>query len=215
MEKAPPIVLEVKAGTPHQKGGAFYETEDHHCYCHRSAGAVPGHRGHGRQPGPRAGGRPHALPLLPGPGHPLLPQRHPHRQAKGRLRLYQKPLQQEGEVVDYSTKNFYYYLDECYFHPERDKEFSSETEKNLVRKAMELLWNKESIVINAITYQNQEIRQKLIDKMMPEILDRAVEVYREAKDVKSETAYLASVILGTLINYNAYIERLFRQTFRG
>ena len=25
MEKAPPIVLEVKAGTPHQKGGAFYE----------------------------------------------------------------------------------------------------------------------------------------------------------------------------------------------
>lgn len=50
---------------------------------------------------------------------------------------------------------------------------------------------------------------------MPEILDRAVEVYREAKDVKSETAYLASVILGTLINYNAYIERLFRQTFRG
>ena len=108
--------------------------------------------------------------------------------------------------MDYSTKNFYYYLDECYFHPERDKEFSSETEKNLVRKAM---------VINAITYQNQEIRQKLIDKMMPEILDRAVEVYREAKDVKSETAYLASVILGTLINYNAYIERLFRQTFRG
>ena len=117
--------------------------------------------------------------------------------------------------MEYSTKNFYYYLDECYFHPERDKEFSSETEKCLVRKAMELLWNKESIVINGITYQNQEIRQKLIDKMMPEILDRAVEVYREAKDVKSETAYLASVILGTLINYNAYIERLFRQTFRG
>ena len=101
------------------------------------------------------------------------------------------------------------------FIPNEIRNFLLKTEKNLVRKAMELLWNKESIVINAITYQNQEIRQKLIDKMMPEILDRAVEVYREAKDVKSETAYLASVILGTLINYNAYIERLFRQTFRG
>ena len=47
--------------------------------------------------------------------------------------------------MDYNTKQFNYYLDECYFHPERDKEFSSETEKKLARKAMELLWNKESI----------------------------------------------------------------------
>ena len=117
--------------------------------------------------------------------------------------------------MDYSTNNFYYYLDECYFHPERDKEFSSETEKKLARKAMELLWNKPSIVVNEITYSNQEIRKKLIDEMMPEILDRAVEVYREAKNVKSESAYLASCIFRTLIDYDAYIERLFRQTYKG
>lgn len=54
---------------------------------------------------------------------------------------------------------------------------------------------------------------KLIDDMMPEILDRAVEVYRQAKNVKCESAYLASCIFRTLINYDAYIERLFRQTF--
>ena len=55
---------------------------------------------------------------------------------------------------------------------------------------MELLWNKESIKVNDITYSNDEIRQKLLDEMMPEILDRAVEVYRDAKGVKSETPYL-------------------------
>ena len=117
--------------------------------------------------------------------------------------------------MDYNTEQFYYYLDECYFHPERDKEFASETEKNLARKAMELLWNKESIKVHDITYSSEEIRQKLLDEMMPEILDRAVEVYREATGVKSETAYLAGCIFRTLIDYDAYIERLFRQTFKG
>ena len=117
--------------------------------------------------------------------------------------------------MDYNTEQFYYYLDECYFHPERDMEFASETEKKLARNAMELLWNKEGINVHDITYSNEEIRRKLLDEMMPEILDRAVEVYRDAKGVKSETPYLASCIFRTLIDYDAYIERLFRQTFRG
>lgn len=116
--------------------------------------------------------------------------------------------------MDLETKKFAYYLDECYFHPERDKEFSSETEKALSRNAMELLWKKESIKVHDITYSNEEIRQKLLNEMMPEILDRAVEVYREAKGVKSETAYLAGCIFRTLIDYDAYIERLFRQTYK-
>lgn len=127
--------------------------------------------------------------------------------------IYQKPLQQEGEIVDLETEKFTYYLDKCYFHSERDKEFSSETEKKIAKTAMELLWNKESIKVNDTTYLSKEIRKKLLDEMMPEILDRAVEVYREAKGVKCESAYLAGCIFRTLVNYDAYIERLFRQTF--
>ena len=57
------------------------------------------------------------------------------------------------------------------------------------------------------------IRKKLLGEMMPEILDRAVEIYRTAQHVKYESAYLATCIFGTLINYDAYIERLFNQTF--
>ena len=110
---------------------------------------------------------------------------------------------------------FNYYLDECYFHPERDVMYSSDTEKKLARKAMEILWNKTSMEVNGITYQNQEIRQKLVDEMMPEILDRAIEVYRNAKNVKCESAYLAGCIFRTLIDYDAYIKRLFEQTYIG
>ena len=76
--------------------------------------------------------------------------------------------------MDYKTTQFNYYLDECYFHSERDKEFVSETEKNLARKAMELLWNKENIKVHDITYSNEEIREKLLDEMMPEILDTGI-----------------------------------------
>ena len=115
--------------------------------------------------------------------------------------------------MDSETKKFYYYLDECYFHPERDKEYLSQTEKNLARKAMELLWNKPKIKIDGVTYSNTEIRKKLLGEMMPEILDRAVEIYRTAQNVKYESAYLATCIFGTLINYDAYIERLFNQMF--
>ncbi len=109
---------------------------------------------------------------------------------------------------------FYRELNKCYFHKERDKVFASETEKKLAKKAMILLWNKESIKVHDITYFNDKIRQKIIDEMMPEILDRAIEVYREAKGVKSETAYLAACIFRTLLDYNSYIERLVRQTCR-
>lgn len=115
--------------------------------------------------------------------------------------------------MDLETEKFTYYLDECYFHPERDKGFSTETEKQLARKAMELLWNKPNITVNGETYTNQDIRSKLLYEMMPEILDRAVEIYRTAQNVKYESAYLATCIFGTLINYDAYIERLFNQTF--
>ena len=55
--------------------------------------------------------------------------------------------------------------------------------------------------------------EKLLAEMMPEILDRAVEAYMQAKNVNCETAYLASCIFRTLLNYDAYIERLLKQTF--
>ena len=35
--------------------------------------------------------------------------------------------------MDLETEKFTYYLDECYFHSERDKEFSTKTEKQLAR----------------------------------------------------------------------------------
>ena len=117
--------------------------------------------------------------------------------------------------MERQTREFELYLDECYFHEERDKNYPSETVKHTARKAMEILWNKQNIEVEGVLYAQEEIRQKLLDDMMPEILDRAVEIYLQAKNVKCETAYLASCIFRTLVNYDAYIDRLFRQTYGG
>lgn len=115
--------------------------------------------------------------------------------------------------MDNKTEEFEEYLDECYFHESRDKCYPSEQIKNAARQAMRILWNKQSIEAYGITYSQDDIRERLLNDMMPEILDRAIEVFLQAENVKCETAYLASCIFRTLINYDVYIERLFRQTY--
>ena len=37
--------------------------------------------------------------------------------------------------MDLETEKFTYYLDECYFHSERDKEFSTKTEKTACKES--------------------------------------------------------------------------------
>ena len=115
--------------------------------------------------------------------------------------------------MDCKTEEFEEYLDKCYFHGSRDKCYQSEQIKNAARQAMKILWNKQSISAYGVTYSQDDIRKRLLNDMMPEILDRAIEVFLQAENVKCETAYLASCIFRTLINYDVYIERLFRQTY--
>ena len=102
-------------------------------------------------------------------------------------------------------------LDECYFHPSRDGEYASISEKETARKAMELLWAKQQIVVDDCIYSNEEIRSLVENNMMPEILDRALEIYRDSQNVKLPTAYLASIIFRTMLEYDGYIDRLFYQ----
>ena len=37
--------------------------------------------------------------------------------------------------MDLETEKFTYYLDECYFHPERDKEFSTRNRKTACKES--------------------------------------------------------------------------------
>ena len=111
--------------------------------------------------------------------------------------------------LKYSTENYYETLSECYFYPEA--RFKSEAIKNVSRKAMEYLWDKGFYGYEGKTYGREEIRQLLIEEMMPEILDKAVDSYVNAEKVDRDVPYLAACIFRTLLSYDTYIERLFRK----
>lgn len=82
--------------------------------------------------------------------------------------------------MEYTTEEFEWYLDECNFHKSRDRCYPSEQVKNAARQAMGILWNKQSISAYGITYSQYDIRERLLNDMMPEILDRAIEVFLQA-----------------------------------
>lgn len=79
------------------------------------------------------------------------------------------------------------------------------------RKAMEYLWDKSSLEVEGKTYDRAEIRRRLIEEMMPEILDKAVEAYIHAGKVDRDVPYLAACIFRTLLNYDIFVERQFRK----
>ena len=67
---------------------------------------------------------------------------------------------------------FFFLLSACYFHPER--KYSSEEVKELAKQAMISLWQRKSITVWSIEFEHEYIRDIIINKMMPEDLDRAI-----------------------------------------
>ena len=103
----------------------------------------------------------------------------------------------------YTSFEFYSLLRDCYFHPSRNKEYPCEMMKRQTKAALITLWNTEHLKILGKEYDGDTIRRILIDEMMPEDVDRAVEFYMHRVADKtvlnlSITIFL-SVILGDKI----------------
>ncbi len=91
-------------------------------------------------------------------------------------------------------------LDSCYFHPER--EYPSEMVKLRARMAMTLLWQASEITVQNFKFKQEDIRRILIDEMMPEDLDRAIE-YADLLDWQIDFYRFALLILECLIYSDA------------
>ena len=100
-------------------------------------------------------------------------------------------------------RDFFFLLSACYFHPER--KYSSEEVKELAKQAMISLWRRKSITVWSIDFECEFIRDLIINKMMPEDLDRAI---AEAKRKRWQISFedfveliFISVLLGdTIVN---------------
>ena len=105
---------------------------------------------------------------------------------------------------------YFFLLSACYFHPVR--KYSSEQVKELAMRAMISLWLRKKITVWSITFECEFIRDLIINKMMPEDLDRAIaEAERKRWQISFEDfveLIFISVLLGEKI-----VDIQFEQTY--
>jgi len=105
----------------------------------------------------------------------------------------------------YTSSRYYSLLRDCYFHPSRNKEYPCEIMKCKTKAALITLWNTEHLKILGKEYDGDTIRRILIDEMMPEDVDRAVEFYMHRVADKtvlnlSITVFLSVILRETIID---------------
>ena len=107
-------------------------------------------------------------------------------------------------------KDFFLLLSECYFHPERA--YPNKRVKHFAKRAMISLWRRKRITVWSITFEREFIRDLIINKMMPEDLDRAVAEAERKRWRMSLNDFVelkfVSVLLGEKI-----VDIQFRQTY--
>ena len=107
-------------------------------------------------------------------------------------------------------KDFFFLLSACHFHPERA--YPNKRVKYFAKRAMISLWMRKSITVWSIDFEREYIRDLIINKMMPEDLDRAIaEAERKRWQISFEDfveLIFVSVLLG-----DAIVNIQFEQTY--
>ena len=107
-------------------------------------------------------------------------------------------------------KDFFFLLSACYFHLER--KYSSEEVKELAKQAMISLWWRKSITVWSIEFEREFIRDLLINKMMPEDLDRAIAEAERKRWRISFDDFVEMMFVSVLLG-DALVDIQFKQTY--
>ena len=101
-------------------------------------------------------------------------------------------------------------LDGTYFHPSRDKEFPSPEIKYAAQCALLRLWNMYLIELgDDMYYYNQDIRRIVIEQMLPEYLDNAVQLcikLGKTNDLEYFARMIFLQVIGQAIEYEAILK---------
>ena len=107
-------------------------------------------------------------------------------------------------------KDFFFLLSACYFHQER--KYSSDQVRELAMRAMISLWRRKRITVWSITFEREFIRDLIINKMMPEDLDRAI-AEAERKRWRISFDDLVEMIFVSVLLGEKIVDIQFRQTY--
>ena len=105
------------------------------------------------------------------------------------------------------TYEFKDYLKKTFYHPSRNKEFLDGRLKAFSRHAISQLWDIQDFKVGDKTYSNNDIRDILSERMMPEHLDSASEIFLSLnRDYGLEI--LMYLIIVCAINHNGFMKLL-------
>ena len=68
-------------------------------------------------------------------------------------------------------------MNDCFFHPSRDNMYPTKEIKEIALQAMENLWQMGSISFEVIEFSNAEIQYIILEKLMPEHIDFAIDEF--------------------------------------
>ena len=101
-------------------------------------------------------------------------------------------------------------LKDCYFHKDRKYECGDIKQKAL--EAMLMLWNADNVECCGYIYSQDMIRNMMLNKMMPEDLDRAI-VEAERKRWRISFDDFVEMIFVSVLLGDAIVDIQFRKTY--
>ena len=107
-------------------------------------------------------------------------------------------------------RDFFFLLSACYFHSERV--YPNARVKLLAKRAMISLWLRKKITVWSITFEREFIRDLIINKMMPEDLDRAIAEAERKRWRISFDDFVEMIFVSALLS-DAIVDVQFRQTY--
>ena len=77
----------------------------------------------------------------------------------------------------YTYRKYLYLLRNAYFHPSRDKCYSSEAVKDMTFRAMQILWQLDGLYALGKFFDSDEIHRLLVEELMPDDVDMALSYF--------------------------------------
>ena len=93
-------------------------------------------------------------------------------------------------------------LEETFFHPSRDNMYPTKEIKEVALRAMKNLWQTESISFEVIEFSNAEIQYIILEKLMPEHIDFAIDEFMSCNRLDGVEILSYLIFVKALTNNN-------------
>ena len=93
-------------------------------------------------------------------------------------------------------------MNDCFFHPSRDNMYPTEEIKEVALQSMINLWQTESISFEVIKFSNAEIQYIILEKLMPEHIDFAIDEFMNCNRLDGVEILSYLIFVKALTNNN-------------